>query len=58
MPIFQASKQIIFNFRSKPIMLKSTASLFIWYRNVPSYLFWVSGRDKEQIARRNVWEEM
>lgn len=39
-------------------MLKSTASLFIWYRNVPSYLFWVSGRDKEQIARRNVWEEM
>jgi hypothetical protein len=58
MPIFQARARIIFHIRSKPILLKSAASFFIWYPNVPCSLFSVSGTDIKQTARRIVWEEM
>jgi hypothetical protein len=35
-------------------MLKSGASFFIWYSNIPCYLFSVSDRDIKQTARRIV----
>jgi hypothetical protein len=58
MPNFQASAQILFNIRLRPILLRSAASFIIWYPNVPCFWFWFSDTDIKQTARRIVWEEM
>jgi len=58
MPNFQAGVQTLFNIRLRPILLKSASSIFIWYPNVPCYLFSVTDRDIKRTARRIVWEEM
>jgi hypothetical protein len=50
----------MFHIMLRTILLKSAISFFISYPNVPCYLFWVSGADIKQTARRFffVWEEM
>jgi len=42
MPKFQARTQTLFHIRLRSILLKSTASLFIWCPKIPRYCFSVS----------------